>query len=57
MFTLCEVYRQLADDVLTGKFCEESLSLNQKRDALTRILFDVYLKGWDDKTIDTYKEG
>lgn len=45
-----EAYRQLADDILTDKFCSEDTPLIYRKDILARILIDVYWEGWDERT-------
>lgn len=51
-----ESYRQLADDILTGKFCREDVPEIYKRDILARMLIDVYWEGFDDHARFIYGE-
>jgi hypothetical protein len=51
-----ESFRQLADDILTGKFCGNNTADVYKRDILARILIDCYWEGWDDHATDVYGE-
>tara|TARA_R110000868_G_scaffold395_1_gene3202 strand:- start:4089 stop:4274 length:186 start_codon:yes stop_codon:yes gene_type:complete len=51
-----ESYRQLADDILTNKFCNENLPQSFRKDVLARIIIDIYWQGWDDHAKDVYGE-
>lgn len=49
-------YQQLADDILTGKFCPQDVPSVYRKDILARILIDIYYCGWDDHAKDVYGE-